>query len=111
MGNLTGFVGWFDVEFRGSADSPAVALNPPVVLSTAPDEKGATHWGQQLFPIKPGALVVKDGDVLHAEVRLERKEENHRLLRLHCDIRKQSKGTSPKDVDWNNVTTLKWNID
>ena len=108
---LQGIVGWFDVEFRGSEKNPAQQLHPPVVLSTAPDASGATHWGQQLFPVAPGAVTVRDGDVLHAEVKLERREENHRLLRLYFDMCKQPKGTRPKDVDWNAQVALRWNID
>ena len=108
---LQGLVSWFDVEFRGSPENPATQLNPPVVLSTAPEENDATHWGQQLFPVPPGELMIGDGDVLHAEMKVTRRRENHRLLRLHMETCKQSKGQSAKEVNWNDTISLRWNID
>jgi protein arginine N-methyltransferase 1 len=50
-----------------------------VVLSTAPDPYGATHWGQQCFWLYPGA-VVSDGDSLQGEMHMQRNKENHRLM-------------------------------
>lgn len=42
---VSGFAGWFTVDFNGSAGSP---VTKRVQLSTAPDA-GYTHWGQQVF--------------------------------------------------------------
>jgi len=42
---LTGFAGWFEVDFKGSTPNPA---NAHINLSTAP-HVGYTHWGQQCF--------------------------------------------------------------
>jgi hypothetical protein len=44
-GPVDAFVGFFDVQFRGSRENPA---QMEVLLSTAPDATGATHWGQQV---------------------------------------------------------------
>ncbi len=44
-GPVDGFVGFFDVQFKGSPENPATM---EVLLSTAPDATGATHWGQQV---------------------------------------------------------------
>ena len=44
-GPVDGFVGFFDVQFKGSPENPA---QMEVLLSTAPDATGATHWGQQV---------------------------------------------------------------
>lgn len=41
---VSGFAGWFTVDFAGSELSP---VNKRVVLSTGP-EMGYTHWGQQV---------------------------------------------------------------
>lgn len=49
-GNINGFAGFFDVQFRGSAENPA---DFDVLLSTAPDPTGSTHWGQQTFALHP----------------------------------------------------------
>ncbi|CAM9260123.1 unnamed protein product [Phaeothamnion confervicola] len=42
--HASGFAGWFNVDFRGTAETPC---QHPVVLSTGPDN-GYTHWGQQV---------------------------------------------------------------
>jgi len=44
-GPIDGFVGFFDTQFKGSPENPA---SMEVLLSTAPDATGATHWGQQV---------------------------------------------------------------
>jgi type I protein arginine methyltransferase len=48
-GPVDAFVGFFDVQFRGSPENPA---QMEVLLSTAPDATGATHWGQQVNLVK-----------------------------------------------------------
>ena len=55
---LSGFGGWFDVQFNGSDASPAPS---PVTLSTAPGSP--THWAQQVFLVSP-PQPVEPGDVL-----------------------------------------------
>ena len=49
-GNVNAFCGWFDVIFAGSPENPT---DFEVPLSTAPDPRGSTHWGQQLFSLHP----------------------------------------------------------
>ena len=49
-GPIEGLCGFFDVQFRGSPENPA---DYDVLLSTAPDPTGATHWGQQSFVLHP----------------------------------------------------------
>lgn len=44
-GPVDAFCGWFDTQFKGSAEN---ATTTEVTLSTAPDPTGATHWGQQV---------------------------------------------------------------
>ncbi len=138
-GPIDGFVGYFDVQFRGSpehpadvevtrsctpatcrgtqaAASPACAdwrlgrsdawharvlpsgraaagrawladARPParagrqVLLSTAPDPTGATHWGQQTFSLNP-VLEVAAGDAVAGDITIVRKKENHRLMEV-----------------------------
>jgi protein arginine N-methyltransferase 1 len=70
------FVGWFDVTFAGSAAAPAPHT---VVLTTAPDEAGATHWGQQVFPLSP-PVRGGPGDALAGSVTIARRSDNHRLM-------------------------------
>jgi protein arginine N-methyltransferase 1 len=46
MNEISGFAGWFTVDFNGSVQTPATRR---VTLSTGP-EAGYTHWGQQVRP-------------------------------------------------------------
>ena len=55
-------------------------LPPQVLLSTAPDATGATHWGQQVFFLNP-PVAVAPGDWISCDVDFQRKKENHRLMK------------------------------
>jgi protein arginine N-methyltransferase 1 len=77
--SVDAFLGWFDVDFRGSDGSPAPS---PVTLDTSPDEAGATHWGQQAFYLHPPQAALA-GDVLQGSFEMVRKSENHRLMTVH----------------------------
>lgn len=91
-------VGYFDVSFRGgkvtkpSASSSsesstgAPATEPIVTLSTEPCAEGATHWGQQVFPLCP-PLPVKRGDRVQGSVVVRRRKDNPRLLEVELDVR------------------------
>ena len=66
----------------------ATPLNPAriypavqVLLSTAPDPTGATHWGQQTFSLHP-AVDCAPGDALAGRITVVRKKENHRLMEV-----------------------------
>lgn len=85
---LTAFGGWFDVQFCGSAQSPATS---EVELSTAPP--GDTHWGQQAFLVSPPVPVLS-GDIIQGRLLLERQKQNHRLLWLQVSfsITRQGEG-------------------
>ena len=45
---ISGFAGWFTVDFNGSVETPATRR---VTLSTGP-EAGYTHWGQQVIDLQ-----------------------------------------------------------
>ena len=94
-------VGYFDVSFRGGkakTSSPsssssaepsptgAPATEPVVTLSTEPCAEGATHWGQQVFPLCP-PLPVKAGDRVRGSVVVRRRKDNPRLLEVELDVR------------------------
>lgn len=96
-------VGYFDVSFRGgkgkdastsatSPDSPAVAAaaapatEPVVTLSTEPCAEGATHWGQQVFPLSP-PLPVRGGDRVTGTAVIRRRKDNPRLLEVELDVK------------------------
>ena len=66
------------MQFRGSQENPAVEA---VELRTGPDERGATHWGQQAFYLHPPQRAV-DGDVLKGSFEMVRRSDNHRLMNV-----------------------------
>ena len=52
-----------------------------VLLSTAPDPTGATHWGQQTFALHP-PIDCAPGDAIVGDITVVRKKENHRLMEV-----------------------------
>lgn len=87
-GSVEGFVGYFDTEFKGSAESPVTTA---VTLCTAPDETGATHWGQQVFQVYPNIPCVP-GDEIECEFQMVRRKDNHRLLEINMRYKMESLG-------------------
>eukprot|EP00884_Botryococcus_braunii_P002802 jgi/Botrbrau1/12522/Bobra.0169s0064.1 len=77
-GPVHAFVGFFDVAFRGSKENPA---NMEVLLTTAPDPAGPTHWGQQTFPLHP-ALTVAAHSLISGRLSIRRRPDNNRLLQF-----------------------------
>eukprot|EP00245_Coleochaete_scutata_P017499 TRINITY_DN85_c0_g1_i1.p1 TRINITY_DN85_c0_g1~~TRINITY_DN85_c0_g1_i1.p1 ORF type:complete len:375 (+),score=77.47 TRINITY_DN85_c0_g1_i1:192-1316(+) len=75
-GRISGFAGWFDVHFRGSAANPAEC---EVELTTRPSVDDTTHWGQQVFFLHP-PVAASDGDILKGWLEITRSKENHRLM-------------------------------
>lgn len=52
-----------------------------MVLTTAPDPTGATHWGQQSFYVHPG-IDCAPSDKLRCKVTVARRSDNQRLLNV-----------------------------
>jgi len=77
-GPVEGFCGFFDVQFRGSEQNPA---DHDILLSTAPDPTGSTHWGQQSFVLHP-PIACMPGDKIVGDITIVRKKENHRLMEV-----------------------------
>ena len=80
-GPVEGFCGWFDTDFSGSEEMPAEWLS---TLSTAPDETGATHWGQQLFQVSPN-LMGRSGSKIVCAFEMRRRKDNQRLLEIDME--------------------------
>lgn len=87
-GTVDGFVGYFDVLFKGSDENPA---DVEILLSTAPDPTGATHWGQQSFTVWP-SVDCAPGDRVECQIDISRRKENHRLMDVQ--LKHQVKGPS-----------------
>lgn len=113
---IDGFCGFFDVQFRGSEQNPA---DCEVLLSTAPDPTGSTHWGQQSLMLHPsitcapggrqpsvrpsfalprtGFQASEDdlnlpGDRIAGDITIVRRKDNHRLMEVKLEH--SVKGTS-----------------
>ena len=67
-----------------------------VLLSTAPDPTGATHWGQQTFTLNP-VLEAAAGDAVVGNITVVRKKENHRLMEVTVAHRVLSGGQGAAD--------------
>ena len=68
---------WFDVFFDHECSR--------LLLSTAPDADGATHWGQQVLFCYPAVDVGSD-DELVGRVRIARQPHQCRLLQMEAEI-------------------------
>jgi protein arginine N-methyltransferase 1 len=103
-GPVEGFAGFFDVTFAGSKEQPA---DSEVVLTTAPDPTGATHWGQQSFYVNP-AIDCAPGDSLRCGVNVTRRSDNQRLLNVGLSVRveggsmfaERSKAGAPRELQF-----------
>ena len=63
-----------------------------MLLSTAPDPTGATHWGQQTFSLHP-AVDCAPGDALVGRITVVRKKENHRLMEVGPPAQRPAPGS------------------
>jgi len=79
--SLSGFAGWFTVQFNGSNEFPAAR---PVELSTAP-EMGYTHWGQEVCFLRH-ALSVYAGDTVSGSMSMTRRKDNKRTYQIELTV-------------------------
>jgi protein arginine N-methyltransferase 1 len=91
---VSGFAGWFTVDFNGSREMP---VSQRVVLSTGP-EAGYTHWGQQVFYLKH-SIDCPAGHTFEGQVSMTRQDKNKRLYNLNLQFRiPQEEGSEQKLV-------------
>ena len=79
---VSGFAGWFTVDFAGSALSP---VKQKVILTTGP-EGGETHWGQQVFYL-PDAIDCDPNTKLHGNLQMIRQSKNQRLYNVRFQLK------------------------
>ena len=79
--DVSGFAGWFTVDFRGSRANP---VKKPVLLTTGP-EGGYTHWGQQVFYLKE-PINATAGTQLSGRISMARQEKNKRLYNFNLQV-------------------------
>lgn len=79
---ISGFAGWFDVDFAGSETTPIVKR---VTLSTGP-HAGYTHWGQQVFYLKE-SISCTPNTTISGELQMMRQDKNKRLYDMEISHR------------------------
>ena len=77
---ISGFAGWFTVDFKGSDANPVDKI---VTLSTGP-EAGHTHWGQQVFYLRDPIDCSADSKI-SGNVEMFRQDKNKRLYMMKID--------------------------
>ncbi|KAG7398296.1 hypothetical protein PHYBOEH_011380 [Phytophthora boehmeriae] len=82
MSRFGGIAGWFDVDFKGCPENPAIK---EVTLTTSPFVQ-PTHWGQQVFPLYP-PMQVCEGDQVVGDIVVARRADNQRLMNVKFDFR------------------------
>lgn len=85
-GPISGYAGWFTVDFRSRTDEAGMGAAPemssPAYLSTGP-EMGYTHWGQQVFHLpSPLPLLAGQTTRLQGTLEMTRTEESARLYNV-----------------------------
>jgi protein arginine N-methyltransferase 1 len=77
---ISGFAGWFTVDFAGSSGSP---VTKRVTLSTGP-EVGYTHWGQQVFYMRNPIECTGEMNI-NGTLEMIRQEKNKRLYNVRIN--------------------------
>lgn len=80
---ISGFAGWFTVDFRSRTDEIGLAVKNAAHLSTGP-ESGETHWGQQVFYL-PSTIPLDDNQAIQmkGKMKMIRSAEFARLYNVH----------------------------
>jgi protein arginine N-methyltransferase 1 len=84
-GPVEGFVGYFEVDFKGSREIP---VEKDRKLTTEPPNNARdtqTHWGQQAFGFYPPFNCSK-GDTIECSILILRQQINPRLLTLETEF-------------------------
>ena len=83
---VSGFAGWFTVDFKSRTDDIGKDVAPPIPnptsLSTGP-EMGYTHWGQQVFHLPAAIPVLSEQTTrIHGTMEMMRTKESARLYNV-----------------------------
>eukprot|EP00579_Thalassiosira_antarctica_P000320 CAMPEP_0201867138 /NCGR_PEP_ID=MMETSP0902-20130614/1489_1 /ASSEMBLY_ACC=CAM_ASM_000551 /TAXON_ID=420261 /ORGANISM="Thalassiosira antarctica, Strain CCMP982" /LENGTH=464 /DNA_ID=CAMNT_0048392255 /DNA_START=176 /DNA_END=1570 /DNA_ORIENTATION=- len=98
-GPISGFAGWFTVDFKSRTDEVGRGVAPevpnPAYLSTGP-EMGYTHWGQQVFHIpSPLPLLADQTTRINGTLEMMRTKESARLynVRIRYETARRKTGS------------------
>mmetsp|Transcript_42081 Transcript_42081/g.88327 ORF Transcript_42081/g.88327 Transcript_42081/m.88327 type:complete len:284 (+) Transcript_42081:590-1441(+) len=103
-GPISGFAGWFTVDFKSRTDEVGRGVAPevsnPAYLSTGP-EMGYTHWGQQVFHLpSPLPLLAGQTTRMNGTLEMMRTKESARLynVRLRYETSRRKTGSEKDEV-------------
>eukprot|EP00571_Detonula_confervacea_P007721 CAMPEP_0172325624 /NCGR_PEP_ID=MMETSP1058-20130122/54463_1 /TAXON_ID=83371 /ORGANISM="Detonula confervacea, Strain CCMP 353" /LENGTH=494 /DNA_ID=CAMNT_0013042215 /DNA_START=200 /DNA_END=1685 /DNA_ORIENTATION=- len=98
-GPISGFAGWFTVDFKSRTDEVGRGVAPevpnPAFLSTGP-EMGYTHWGQQVFHLPSAIPLLADQTTrVNGTLEMMRTKESARLynVRFRHESSRRKTGT------------------
>jgi len=98
-GPMSGFAGWFTVDFKSRTDEVGRGVAPEVpnsaYLSTGP-EMGYTHWGQQVFHLpSPIPILPLQTTRINGTLEMMRTKESARLynVRYRYETSRRKTGT------------------
>ncbi|KAL3816909.1 hypothetical protein ACHAXA_009104, partial [Cyclostephanos tholiformis] len=103
-GPISGFAGWFTVDFKSRTDEvgriAAPEVSNPAHLSTGP-EMGYTHWGQQVFHFPSAIPLLPDQTTrIVGTMEMMRTKESARLYNVRFRFttsRRKTSGSDDKD--------------
>lgn len=103
-GPISGFAGWFTVDFKSRTDEVGLMAAPkvpnPAHLSTGP-EMGYTHWGQQVFHLPSAIPLLPDQTTsIVGTMEMMRTKESARLYNVRFRFvasRRKTTGSDDKD--------------
>lgn len=99
---VSGFAGWFTVDFKSRTDDVGKDTAPlvpnPTTLSTGP-EMGYTHWGQQVFHF-PAAIPVLSGQTtcIAGTLEMMRTKDSARLYNVRYRFSTERKKSADGSV-------------
>ncbi|KAL7541904.1 hypothetical protein ACHAWF_007052 [Thalassiosira exigua] len=102
VGPVSGFAGWFSVDFKSRTDDKGRGRAPdvpnPAYLSTGP-EMGYTHWGQQVFHL-PSAIPLLAGQTtrIRGAMEMARTKESARLYNVRFQYETSRRKTGSKET-------------
>lgn len=103
LDRLSGFAGWFTVDFKSRTDDAGKDVAPqipnPAYLSTGP-EMGYTHWGQQVFHLPSAIPLLADQTTrIQGTLEMMRTKESTRLYNVRFRYTSSRRRTSSQDRD------------
>lgn len=110
-GPISGFAGWFTVDFKSRTDEmgriAAPKVSNPAHLSTGP-EMGYTHWGQQVFHLPSAIPLLPDQTTrIVGSLEMMRTKESARLYNVRFQFVASRRKTGSDNTDGRGAVLMK----